>query len=424
MGEPLLTVSATVTCPHGGQGTIAPSQSAVVAGSTVCTEADQVTIAGCPFTIGPNPSPCRVGAVAERVNHQHGGRPGPADHRQPGAVPQPGRRAAGPRGPGARSAGGGGDMTAQQPWRLGAGRRLATADYLAHLDDLVRIVLQTGPSERLHRPGFGAGLGASALFEPLSDALGATVTARARGSLADALGDRIQVLDVTVDGGRQHALGPGDLPPAAGRRQPHREPAAAGGVHCDHPGPVHAARAADRHPGRAAEGAVRRPGRGYRPAGRRRAAGRGRAAARRVAVRRPAGGADRCREVDAAARAGPAPPVGGHGRPGRGGHRPGRHAGAQPPHLDPRPGPARDWACTSCGWTRPAWRSIRCGCSCRSGCGRSAATWATASMPSRRRPAHSARLRHAGPGLHRAAGDADGPAAVHRPHGRTPRSPT
>jgi len=58
MGEPLLTVNATVTCPHGGQGTIAPAQSAVVAGATVCTENDQVTIAGCPFTIGPNPSPC------------------------------------------------------------------------------------------------------------------------------------------------------------------------------------------------------------------------------------------------------------------------------------------------------------------------------------------------------------------------------
>jgi hypothetical protein len=58
MGEPLLTVSATVTCPHGGQGTITPSQSAVVAGAAVCTEADQVTIEGCPFTIGPSPSPC------------------------------------------------------------------------------------------------------------------------------------------------------------------------------------------------------------------------------------------------------------------------------------------------------------------------------------------------------------------------------
>ena len=89
-------------------------------------------------------------------------------------------------------------MTARQPWRLGSGRQLAPAGYLTHLDDLVRIVLQTGPSERLHQPGFGAGLGGSALFEPLSDALGATVIARVRGSLSDALGDRIQVLDVAV----------------------------------------------------------------------------------------------------------------------------------------------------------------------------------------------------------------------------------
>jgi hypothetical protein len=58
MGEPLLTVDATVTCPHGGQGTITPSQSAVVAGDSVCTESDEVTIDGCPFTIGTDPSPC------------------------------------------------------------------------------------------------------------------------------------------------------------------------------------------------------------------------------------------------------------------------------------------------------------------------------------------------------------------------------
>jgi phage baseplate assembly protein W len=89
-------------------------------------------------------------------------------------------------------------MTARAPWRIGSGRQLAPADYLTHLDDLVRIVLQTGPSERLHQPGFGAGLGGSALFEPLSDVLGATVTARVRGSLTDALGDLIEVLDVVV----------------------------------------------------------------------------------------------------------------------------------------------------------------------------------------------------------------------------------
>jgi hypothetical protein len=58
MGDPVLTVSATVTCPHGGQGTITPAQAAAVAGDTVCTEADLVTIEGCPFAVGPNPSPC------------------------------------------------------------------------------------------------------------------------------------------------------------------------------------------------------------------------------------------------------------------------------------------------------------------------------------------------------------------------------
>jgi phage baseplate assembly protein W len=86
----------------------------------------------------------------------------------------------------------------RQPWRLGPGRRLTPATDLEHLDDLVRAVLLTGTGERLHRPGLGAGLGASTLFEPLSEALGATVTARARGSLTDALGDRIQVIDVIV----------------------------------------------------------------------------------------------------------------------------------------------------------------------------------------------------------------------------------
>jgi hypothetical protein len=58
MGAPMLTADASVMCPHGGQGTIMPSQAAVTAGAAVCTSADQVTIAGCPFAIGPSPSPC------------------------------------------------------------------------------------------------------------------------------------------------------------------------------------------------------------------------------------------------------------------------------------------------------------------------------------------------------------------------------
>lgn len=85
-----------------------------------------------------------------------------------------------------------------QPWQIGASRRLATRTPLDHLDDLVRMVLLTGPNERLHRPGFGAGLGASTLFQPLSSDLAGTVKARARGSLTSALGDRLEVVDVVV----------------------------------------------------------------------------------------------------------------------------------------------------------------------------------------------------------------------------------
>ena len=60
MADPVLTTSATITCPHGGQGSISsPSQSAASAGgSPVCTEDDQVTISGCSFMIGNTPSPC------------------------------------------------------------------------------------------------------------------------------------------------------------------------------------------------------------------------------------------------------------------------------------------------------------------------------------------------------------------------------
>jgi uncharacterized protein len=87
---------------------------------------------------------------------------------------------------------------AEQPWAVGPGRRLSTRSTLEHLDDLVRLVLLTGPNERVHRPGFGAGLGASTLFQPLSPDIEGTVRAKARGSLMDALGDRLDVLDVEV----------------------------------------------------------------------------------------------------------------------------------------------------------------------------------------------------------------------------------
>jgi phage baseplate assembly protein W len=88
---------------------------------------------------------------------------------------------------------------ARHPFRLTEARRLADAPSDRHVADLVRLVLLTGAGERLHRPDFGAGLGAGTLFEPLDGALRSVVEVRARGSLERALGDRIEVLDVTLD---------------------------------------------------------------------------------------------------------------------------------------------------------------------------------------------------------------------------------
>ena len=88
---------------------------------------------------------------------------------------------------------------ARHPYRLTTARRLAEAELERHIADLVRLVLLTGPSERLHRPDFGAGLGATTLFEPLDEALTSIIEVRARGSLDRALGDRIEVVEITVE---------------------------------------------------------------------------------------------------------------------------------------------------------------------------------------------------------------------------------
>ncbi len=88
---------------------------------------------------------------------------------------------------------------ARHPYRVTPARGLAEAQPERHIADLVRLVLLTGPRERLHRPDFGAGLGASALFEPLDGALASLVEVRARSSLEQALGDRIQIVDIRVE---------------------------------------------------------------------------------------------------------------------------------------------------------------------------------------------------------------------------------
>ena len=56
----LLHVGATAICPHGGQVSIIPSNTRVIAGNQpVATLGDTFLVAGCAFTVpGPKPQPC------------------------------------------------------------------------------------------------------------------------------------------------------------------------------------------------------------------------------------------------------------------------------------------------------------------------------------------------------------------------------
>ncbi|MEU6507866.1 MULTISPECIES: PAAR-like protein [unclassified Streptomyces] len=59
MSGNLVTISATVLCPHGGQANVLPAQSRVlVDGSPAATEADVYTVTGCTFTAGGKADPC------------------------------------------------------------------------------------------------------------------------------------------------------------------------------------------------------------------------------------------------------------------------------------------------------------------------------------------------------------------------------
>jgi len=89
--------------------------------------------------------------------------------------------------------------SARHPLRLSAARRLEAATAEQHIADLVRLVLLTGPAERLHRPDFGAGLEAGTLFEPLDAAVASITEVRARSSLDRALADTIEVVEVAVE---------------------------------------------------------------------------------------------------------------------------------------------------------------------------------------------------------------------------------
>ncbi len=59
MADPLLHVGASLSCPHAAPvSIITPNVRVRLGGQFAASSTDQFLIAGCPFFVGSNPSPC------------------------------------------------------------------------------------------------------------------------------------------------------------------------------------------------------------------------------------------------------------------------------------------------------------------------------------------------------------------------------
>ncbi|MEE4279082.1 MAG: GPW/gp25 family protein [Halieaceae bacterium] len=83
------------------------------------------------------------------------------------------------------------------PFAIGPDGGTAGADPRRHLRDLIVQVLLTSPGERVMRPNFGAGIGAL-VFEPMGDAIAATLEQSAHAALQRELGSRVTILGVSA----------------------------------------------------------------------------------------------------------------------------------------------------------------------------------------------------------------------------------
>ena len=59
MAVPVLDLSCTIMCPHGGQAAAIPGNTRVtLGGAPALLVTDTFIVAGCPFNVGGGPSPC------------------------------------------------------------------------------------------------------------------------------------------------------------------------------------------------------------------------------------------------------------------------------------------------------------------------------------------------------------------------------
>jgi uncharacterized protein len=83
------------------------------------------------------------------------------------------------------------------PYQIDASGQTATTDLSTYVQNLILLVLETNPGERVNRPDFGAGL-RQLVFSGMDAALASAAETLVRSKLLQFLGDAISINTLTV----------------------------------------------------------------------------------------------------------------------------------------------------------------------------------------------------------------------------------
>jgi phage baseplate assembly protein W len=83
------------------------------------------------------------------------------------------------------------------PYQIDASGQTATTDLSAYVQNLILLVLETDPGERVNRPDFGAGL-RQLVFSGMDATLASAAETLVRSKLLQFLGDAISINTLTV----------------------------------------------------------------------------------------------------------------------------------------------------------------------------------------------------------------------------------
>jgi phage baseplate assembly protein W len=83
------------------------------------------------------------------------------------------------------------------PYQIDASGQTATSDLATYVQNLILLVLETDPGERVNRPNFGAGL-KSLVFAGVNAGLASAAETLVRSKLLQFLGDAITIHTLTV----------------------------------------------------------------------------------------------------------------------------------------------------------------------------------------------------------------------------------